>query len=150
MLKLYGYRMLPWNGQVGFFAFAQSGQPWEQWNYEPYISLTTSTSETNRYAEPAGSRRSDSHYQLDLNYTQNFRLGTRYTIQVVADLYNVFNKQTGYDIEPRFHNSLYGTPRLYFDPRVLQSAHGAKELHVRPGFLPIRMFFEETFQDYIH
>ena len=26
------------------------------------------------------------------------------------------------DIEPRFHNSLYGTPRLYFDPRRLQVA----------------------------
>jgi hypothetical protein len=122
MLKVYGYRMLPWNGQVGLFAFAQSGQPWEQWNFEPYISLTTSTSETNRYAEPAGSHRSDSHWQLDLNYTQDFRLGQRYTIQVIADLYNVFNKQTGYDIEPRFHNSLYGTPRLYFDPRRLQIA----------------------------
>jgi hypothetical protein len=122
MLKVYGYRVLPWNGQVGLFAFAQSGQPWEQWNFEPYISLTTSTSETNRYAEPAGSRRSDSHWGLDLNYTQNFRLGQRYTIQVIADLYNVFNKQTGYDIEPRFHNSLYGTPRLYFDPRRLQIA----------------------------
>ncbi len=122
MLKLYGYRMLPWNGQVGFFAFAQSGQPWEQWNYEPYIGLTTSTNETIRYAEPAGSRRSDSHYQLDLNYTQNFRFGSRYTLQVVADLYNVFDKQTGYSIEPRFHNSLYGQPRLYFDPRRLQIA----------------------------
>ncbi len=121
-LKLYGYRMLPWNGQVGFFAFAQSGQPWEQWNFEPYISLTTSTSETIRYAEPAGSHRSDSHYQLDFNYTQNFRFGSRYTFQVVADLYNVFNKQTGYSIEPRFHNSLYGQPRLYFDPRRLQIA----------------------------
>ena len=122
MLKLYGYRMLPWNGQVGFFAFAQSGQPWEQWNFEPYIGLTTSINETIRYAEPAGSRRSDSHWQLDLNYTQNFRFGSRYTFQVVADLYNVFDKQTGYSIEPRFHNSLYDQPRLYFDPRRLQIA----------------------------
>ena len=32
----------------------QSGQPWEAWSYEPYIALTTSTSDTSRYAEPAG------------------------------------------------------------------------------------------------
>ena len=60
--------------------------------------LTTSTSDTNRNAEPAGSRRTDSHWQLDLNYTQNFRLGGRLNLQVVADVFNVFDKQTGYNI----------------------------------------------------
>ncbi len=33
------------------------GTPWEAWNYELYKSLTSSTSDTIRYAEPAGSRR---------------------------------------------------------------------------------------------
>ncbi len=122
MLKLYGTRVLPWNATVGLFGFVQAGQPWEQWNFEPYISLTTSTNETNRYAEPAGSRRSDSHWQIDLNYTQNFRLGSRYTFQVIADVYNIFDNQTGYNIEPRFHNSTYGLPRSYFDPLRLQVA----------------------------
>jgi len=122
VFKVYGYRMLPWHASFGLLAFAQSGQPWETWSYEPYVSLTTSTSDTNRYAEPAGSRRSDSHWQLDLNYTQSFRFGSRYTLELRADLYNVFNKQTGYDIEPRFHNSLYGQPRFYFDPQRLQLA----------------------------
>ena len=78
MLKVYGYYTLPWNATVGAFCVAQSGQPWETWSYEPYIALTTNTSDTARYAEPAGSRRTDAHWQLDLNYTQNFRLGGRY------------------------------------------------------------------------
>ena len=46
LLKLYGYRTLPWNATAGVFAVAQSGQPWETWSYEPYIALTTSTSDT--------------------------------------------------------------------------------------------------------
>jgi hypothetical protein len=122
VLKIYGTRELPWNGSVGVFGVAQSGQPWETWNFEPYRALTTSTSETNRYAEPAGSRRSPSHWQLDLNYTQNLRMKERYNLQITADLFNVFDKQTGYSFEPRFHNSSYGTARLFFDPRRLQVA----------------------------
>jgi hypothetical protein len=122
LLKVYGYHQLPWNASVGAFALVQSGQPWEMWSYEPYRSLTSSTSDDNRYAEPAGSRRAPTHWQLDLNYTQDFRVHERYTFQVVADLFNVFDKQTGYNFEPRAHNSLFGRPRSNFNPRRLQVA----------------------------
>jgi hypothetical protein len=122
LLKVYGYRQLPWNGTFGVFALAQSGQPWERWSVEPYRALTTSTVETNRYAEPAGSRRSPAHYQFDLNYTQNFKLGKRATFQLTGDVFNVLDKQTGYSFEPRSLNSAFGTPRLYFDPRRIQLA----------------------------
>jgi hypothetical protein len=122
MLKLYGYYALTWNATVGALAVAQSGQPWEAWSYEPYISLTTNTSDTARYAEPAGSRRSPAHYQLDLNYTQNLRARQRFNVQIAADLYNVFNKQTGYNYQPAVHTALFGTPRSYFDPRAFQIA----------------------------
>ena len=44
MVKLYGYYTLKWDAVVGAYAFAQSGQPWETWSYEPYIALTTNTS----------------------------------------------------------------------------------------------------------
>ena len=57
LFKIYGYYSLPWNATAGVYVVAQSGQPWETWSYEPYIALTTSTSDTARYAEPAGSRR---------------------------------------------------------------------------------------------
>ncbi len=53
-LKLVGIYQVPWNGSFGAFGVYQSGQPWETWSYEPYSNLTASTSDTNRYAEPAG------------------------------------------------------------------------------------------------
>ena len=114
--------VLVWNATLGAYFVGQSGQPWETWSYEPYIALTTSTSDASRYAEPAGSRRSDAHYQLDLNYTQNVRLFSTLNFQVAADLYNVFDKQTGYSYQPSVHSSLFGTPRLYYNPRIFQLA----------------------------
>jgi hypothetical protein len=120
LLKVYGYYQLKWAATAGAYAIYQSGQPWEEWSYEPYIALTTNTSDSSRYAEPAGSRRSPEHYQLDLRYTQDVRLPKRYTVQFIADLFNVFNKQTGYNYDPAFHSSTFGTPRNYWAPRVLQ------------------------------
>jgi hypothetical protein len=120
LFKLYGYREFHWNGSFGLFTVFQSGQPWEMWSFEPYRTLTTSTVETNRYAEKAGSHRSDSHFQLDVNYTQSFKVKAWGTFQLVGDVFNVFDKQTGYSIEPRKANSAFGTPRLFFDPRRFQ------------------------------
>ncbi len=125
MLKVYGYYQLPWRSTVGAFAFAQSGQAWEGWSVEPYRALTSSTDPNDRYGEPAGSRRTPSHYQLDLNYTQNIRLHRtlrRLNFQVAADLFNVFNKQTGYNYDPRMQVPTFNTPRTYFDPRRFQMA----------------------------
>ncbi|MEX2271980.1 MAG: carboxypeptidase regulatory-like domain-containing protein [Vicinamibacterales bacterium] len=122
VLKVYGFQDTPWNGSFGAYFIAQSGHPWEEWNFEPYRLLTSNTSETIRYAEPAGSRRTDAHYQLDLKYTQNFTFGGRYRLQVTGDLYNVFDNQTGYDIEPRAHSAGFGDPRRYYDPRLFQVA----------------------------
>jgi hypothetical protein len=120
MVKLYGYYTFGWNATAGAYAIYQSGQPWEEWSYEPYIALTTSTSDSSRFAEPAGSRRSPAHYQLDLNYTQHIRLTPRYSVQVGVDLFNVFDKQTGYNYDPAFHSATFGTPRTYWDPRHMQ------------------------------
>ena len=122
LLKVYGFHSLNWKATAGAFFVFQSGQPWEANSFEPYISLTTSTSDSNRNAEPAGSRRTDSHWQMDLNYTQNIRLRNRINLQIVGDLFNVFDRQTGYDIEPAVHNSAFGRPRKFFDPRRLQVA----------------------------
>lgn len=125
MVKLYGFYMLPWNSTVGAYAIAQSGQPWEIHSYEPYIALTTSTSDTNRFAEPAGSRRTPGHYQLDLNYTQNISLAAlapRLNLQLVADLYNVFDKQTPYNYNPAAHSSTFMQPQSFFAPRRFQLA----------------------------
>jgi hypothetical protein len=122
LLKIYGYRLLPWNASFGLFGVLQSGQPWEEWSVEPYRRFTSSTSDVNRYTEPAGSRRSDTHYQIDLNYTQNIRLSQKARLQLAADLYNVFDKQTGYNITPFRSSSEFGNPRTYYAPRRLQLA----------------------------
>jgi hypothetical protein len=121
MLKVYGYYELPWQASVGAYTIAQSGQPWEKWSYEPYIALTTNTSDAARYAERAGSRRAPSHYQVDLNYTQNFRLPSRFQAQLKLDLFNIFDRQTGYNFDPSAHSSTFGLPRSYFAPRLLQA-----------------------------
>ncbi|HYM26499.1 MAG TPA: carboxypeptidase regulatory-like domain-containing protein, partial [Vicinamibacterales bacterium] len=69
-LKIMGSYTFRWNGSFGAFAIAQSGEPWETHSYLPYAALTTSTSNTARYSEPAGSHRSDAVEQMDINYTQ--------------------------------------------------------------------------------
>jgi hypothetical protein len=120
--KLFGSYNLKWNASVGTYIIAQSGQPWEAWDYTLYSALTTSTSETIKYAEPAGSRRSPSHAQMDLKYLQNFRFAKSRTAQIDVDLFNVFNSQTGYNIEPRVHAAGFGTPQSFFDPRRVQVA----------------------------
>jgi Carboxypeptidase regulatory-like domain len=122
LLKIYGYRALPWNATAGVYGIAQSGQPWEAWSYEPYLALTTSTVDTAKYLEPAGSRHTSPHWQVDLNYTQNVRFSGRYNFQIVGDLFNVADHQTGYNFQPAFHNSAFNTPRNYYDPRRFQLA----------------------------
>ncbi len=138
-LKLYGYYNFPWNASAGAYAIYQSGQPWEAWNVLFYRRFTGSQSDTIRFgfcgppdpndpdnpcpnaqAEPAGNRRTSDHYQIDLNYTQNFELSDRFNFQVRADLFNVFDKQTGYNINPDQRSAGFGEPRDFFNPRRLQ------------------------------
>jgi len=123
MMKVYGYYSLPWRATFGGYAIAQSGQPWEAWDYKAYLPLVgTNTSDTIRYAEAAGSRLTKAHYQLDLKYTQNFRMPGRMNFQIVADLFNVTNNQTGYNPQPSLNTSTFGVPRSLFPPRRLQVA----------------------------
>jgi hypothetical protein len=116
-LKLYGYYNLPWNGTVGAYGVYQSGQPWEIWGPTEWRS---SPSFTSRYAEPAGSRTTDAHYQLDLSYTQNFPFGNRFNILLRGEVFNVTDNQTGYNIEPRVNEAGFMEPRDWFDPRRFQ------------------------------
>jgi len=116
-LKLYGYYQVPWNATFGAFGVYQSGQPWEIWGPTEYYSGSNFNS---RYAEPAGSRTTDAHYQLDLSYTQNFPIGNRFNIRLIGDVFNVTDNQTGYNIEPRVNYAGFMEPRSYFDPRRFQ------------------------------
>ena len=92
---------MPWRASAGLFALYQSGQPYQLESALAYRSLTTSTSDTNRYAEPAGRRRSPSHHQMDLKYTQDVFSWGGGTLQLIADIFNVFDNQTGFNYETR-------------------------------------------------
>jgi hypothetical protein len=124
MFKAYGSYNLPWQASFGGYMVAQSGHPWEAWNYRAYSTaiIGTNTSDLIRYAEPAGSRLTKAHYQLDLKYTQNFRLAGRTNLQLVADLFNVTNNQTGYNPQPSQNVTSFGQSRSFFPPRKLQLA----------------------------
>ena len=100
-VKVYGTYFLPWNASTGAFFVFQSGQPYQLESVLPYRALTGSGNETNRFAEPAGSRKSPSQTDLDVNYTQNFRLPRGLNLQIAADVFNLLNRQTGYNYETR-------------------------------------------------
>ncbi|MEX2963710.1 carboxypeptidase regulatory-like domain-containing protein [Microbulbifer sp. TYP-18] len=120
VFKVFGQYTLDWQANLGAFLVYQSGEPWEAWDG----SLYGYSSSTNRYAERAGSRRSPSHWQLDLNYTQNFQVFSDYTLKFRADLFNVFDRQTGYNFDPFVSNETFGEPRNYYAPRRLQLSLG--------------------------
>ncbi len=122
MLKLYGSYLMPWGSRLGAFAFYQDGQPWETWDVEVYREYTGSSSSTIRFAEPAGSRRSSDHYQIDFSMTHDFKIANRYTLQLDLDVFNLFDKQTGYSIDPYASDSTYGQPRKFWEPRRFQFA----------------------------
>lgn len=121
-LKLFGYYTLPWHASAGAYAIYQSGQPWERQDVEVYRALTTSLSDVNRYAEPAGSRHTSDHYQLDLNYTQDFPIGGRFNLQARIDIFNVFDKQTGYNVQSLANSANFGREQSFYDPRRFQVA----------------------------
>ena len=104
--KLYGTYYLPWNATTGFFAVAESGQKYQLESVLPYRALTGSTSDTDRYAEPAGSRHTPMQTDLDLNYTQSFPLVRGTNFQISVDLFNVMNRQTGYNYADRVSSDL--------------------------------------------
>jgi hypothetical protein len=101
LFKLRGVYQLPWRGSVGAFGVYQSGQPYQLESNLPYRSLGGNASDTNRYAEPAGTRRSPDMYNIDLNYTQNIPVTRGLNVQLAFDIFNVTDNQVGYDYETR-------------------------------------------------
>ncbi len=119
LVKIFGTYQLPWGSSIGAFGIYQSGEPWETHSWEPYEAFLASwdRDDTSRYAEPAGSRTSPAHYQLDLNYTHGFRFGSRYAVELDLDIFNITDNQTERDFDKEFHRSSYGQARKLWDPR---------------------------------
>ncbi|MFT2089377.1 carboxypeptidase regulatory-like domain-containing protein [Paraglaciecola sp. 2405UD69-4] len=116
VLKALGYYTTDWNADIGFNFVFQSGDVWEAWDG----SLYGYSSSTIRYAETAGSHREASHWQLDLNYAQSFTLSEDLELKFRADVFNVFDKQTGYDYDPYVSNTTFGQARKLINPRRVQ------------------------------
>jgi len=116
VFKAYGYYTTDWEANIGAYLLYQSGDVWEKWDGTAYGY----SSSTIRYAEHAGSRRSPSHWQLDLNYTQDFHINETYVVNFRADLFNVFDKQTGYRMDPYASSDTFGEARSHYNPRRLQ------------------------------
>ena len=125
MMKVYGYMDFKWRGRAGMFAVYQSGQPWEAWDSVAY-GLPSYFSSTVRFAEPAGSRRSASHWQLDVSYEHSFELTPSLDANLRFDVFNVFDRTTGYNMDPYVRNATFGQPRSYFDSRRLQITVGVE------------------------
>ena len=123
MIKAFGYLDFDWAGRVGMYAVYQSGQPWESWDSVAY-GLPSYFSSTVRFAEPAGSRRSASHWQLDLSYDHSFELTPSLDTDLRLEVFNVFDRQTGYNMDPYARNATFGQPRSYFDSRRVQITVG--------------------------
>jgi len=116
VFKAYGYYTTDWDANIGAYLLFQSGDVWEKWDGSEYGY----SSSTIRYAEHAGSRRSPSHWQLDLNYVQEFEIAQGYKVNVRADLFNVFDNQTGYSMNPYASSDTFGEARKRFNPRRVQ------------------------------
>ena len=125
LLKVFGTLDLPWQATAGVFGVYQSGQPWEAWDAVAY-GLPSYFSSTIRYAERAGSRRSPSHWQVDVSYAQNVvspggaTVPDRPTVRLRVELFNLFDRQTGYNMNPYVRDANFGAPRNRFDSRRVQ------------------------------
>ena len=125
LLKVFGTLDLPWRATAGVFGVYQSGQPWEAWDGVAY-GLPSYFSSTIRYAERAGSRRSPGHWQVDVSYAQDLAspgratVPDRPTVRLRVDLFNLFDRQTGYNMNPYVRDANFGAPRNRFDSRRVQ------------------------------
>ena len=113
-VKSFGAYQLPWDASLGYLAYWQSGHTWaHQWA-------------STYYLEERGSRRTPSHFQVDLNYTQDFDFYDDYSLQLRLDVFNVFDKQTGYNPEPRYNSDALGEYRSFENPRRIQATVSLK------------------------
>ena len=115
--------MLPWDATRRRCSSSRSrAQPWEAWSYEPYRALTTNDQRHGPLRRAGGrathararADRSELHAEHPLRQQVNF--------QLVGDLFNVTNTQTGYNFQQAAHDSAFGTPRNFYDPRRFQLA----------------------------
>ena len=119
LLKVYGYRAAAaGTRRVGAYFVAQSGQPWETWSYEPYIA-PDDVHERHQPLRGAG-RLAPAPTRTGSSTSTTRRtsgFGERLNLQLAADLFNVFNKQTGLQLRAGASTTRRSaTPRIVLRP----------------------------------
>ena len=54
------------------------------------------------------------------SHQSNLPIHSGLNLQLIADVFNVYNKRTGYNPQPSLNSALFGVPQNAFDPRTFQ------------------------------
>ncbi len=116
VFKLFAsYEILP-NLSAGTYVRVQSGQPYEARGYGAYAG-------NNLYIEPAGSRKTPTWTNVDLQLSYGFPIAKIVTIRVEGRVLNVFNSQPALTVDNRYRlsdqsvNPAFEVPTSYATPR---------------------------------
>lgn len=91
MFKLQGTYVVPWiEASLSFYFRAVSGNTWTTRFMTPRLAQ----GRVIVYAEPHGSGRYPTQSSLDMRFEKLFKIGRKYNLGLIADVFNVFNANT--------------------------------------------------------
>jgi len=128
--KLTGSYLLPLDVQVSGNVLVQSGTAWSYNNFVPFRIVTTTLNQgsVNVFANAPGDERTPTLKTLDLRGAKIFRFGSR-TLEGAVDVYNVFNANTAFDVNPFTGQTTttsgrtiatFGVPTGILGPRIVR------------------------------
>jgi len=132
--KVTGSYLLPFDVQVSGNFLVQSGTAWSYTNFVPFRIVTTTLNQgsVNVFANAPGDERTPTRETLDLRGAKIFRFGNR-SVEAAVDVYNLFNSNTAFDINPFTGETTtgsgraipsFGVPTGILGPRIVR--FGAK------------------------
>jgi hypothetical protein len=132
--KVTGSYLLPLDVQVSGNVLVQSGTAWSYNNFVPFRIVTTTLNQgsVNVFANAPGIDRTPTLKTLDLRGAKIVKFGDR-ALEVAVDVYNVFNSNTAFDINPYTGQTTtasgrtvasFGVPTGILGPRIVR--FGAK------------------------
>jgi hypothetical protein len=113
--KLIGAYIFPWDITVSTFVSYMSGNPWNRIHlvYTPEVYATIN-------AEPKGSRRTPGIFNVDLNVRKTFRFSKTISLDIAAQISNLFNSGTitrYYQMTGNYQEAYFGDPYGNVAPR---------------------------------
>ena len=83
------------------------------------VDMLGSTSEIDPYLDGGEAWMAIS---IPPDYGRKIASSRQTSLQIVADVFNLFDKQTGYDPQPALTSPVFGEPRRHYEPRRFQVA----------------------------